>query len=107
MKTDATSVLNGRLPAMSTSAPISPTARAKASATPERMPGRMFGRTMLRKTRSSLAPSERAASSISRSSSSSTGCTVRTTNGSVTKSSARTIAVRVNATSIPTGERGP
>ena len=68
-KTDATSVLNGRLPAISTSAPISPTARANASATPERMPGRMFGSTMLRKTRNSLAPSARAASSASRSSS--------------------------------------
>ena len=55
----------------------------------------------------SPAPSERAASSISRSSSSSTGCTVRTTNGSVTKSSARKIAVRVNATLMPTGDCGP
>ena len=62
-KTDAASVLYGRFPEISTSAPISPTARANASATPERMPGRMFGSTMLRKTRSSLAPSERAASS--------------------------------------------
>ena len=41
------------------------------------------------------APRQAAASSISRSSSSSTGCTVRTTNGSVTKSSASTIAARV------------
>ena len=41
------------------------------------------------------------------SSSSSTGCTVRTTNGSVTNSSASKIAVRVNATLIPTGECGP
>ena len=44
---------------MSTSAPISPTARANASATPERIPGRMFGSTMLRKTRR-LAGAERA-----------------------------------------------
>ena len=56
--TDATSVLNGRLPLISTIAPISPTARANASATPERIPGRMFGSTMLRKTRNSLAPSD-------------------------------------------------
>ena len=41
------------------------------------------------------APSDAAASSISRSSSSSTGWTARTTNGSVTKSSATTIAARV------------
>ena len=107
MKTEATSVLKGRLPEMSTSAPISPTARANASATPERIPGRMFGSTIRRKSSSSHAPSERAASSISVSSSSSTGCTVRTTNGSVTKSSASTIAVRVNATLMPTGDCGP
>ena len=49
----------------------------------------MFGSTIRRNTVNSLAPSERAASSISVSSSSSTGCTVRTTNGSVTNSSAR------------------
>ena len=67
----------------------------------------MFGSTMRRNDARSLAPSERAASSISRSSSSSTGCTVRTTNGSVTNSSARKIAVRVNATLTPTGECGP
>ena len=41
------------------------------------------------------APSDAAASSISRSSSISTGCTVRTTNGSVTNSSASTTAERV------------
>ena len=52
----------------------------------------MFGRTTRRNTVSSPAPSERAASSISVSSSISTGCTVRTTNGSVTNSSATRIA---------------
>ena len=36
-----------------------------------------------------------------------TGCTVRTTNGSVTNIIARTIDVRVKATSMPTGEVGP
>ena len=92
---------------MSTSAPISPTARAKASATPERIPGRMFGSTIRRKTARSEAPSERPASSISVSSSIRTGCTVRTTNGSVTKSSAITIAARVKATLIPIGDFGP
>src|SRR6266511_864622 len=39
MYTDATSVLNGRFPEISTTAPNSPTARAKASATPERSAG--------------------------------------------------------------------
>ena len=42
-----------------------------------------------------LAPSDAAASSTSRSSSISTGWTERTTNGSVTNSSASTIAGRV------------
>ncbi len=53
------------------------------------------------------APSDAAAASISRSNSSSTGCTVRTTNGNVTKSSATVIAVRVNAISTCAGLRGP
>ena len=55
---------------------------------------------------SSEAPSDRAASSISVSSSSSTGCTVRTTNGSVTNSSAMKIAQRVNARWTPIGDLG-
>ena len=80
-------------PVMITSAPNSPTAFAKASATPERIPGRMFGRTMRRKVVASDAPSECAACSSSGSSSCSTGWTVRTTNGSVTNMSASTIAV--------------
>ena len=37
----------------------------------------------------------------------STGCTVRTTNGSDTKQSTSTIADRVNARWMPTGECGP
>ena len=60
-----------------------------------------------RKTVNRLAPSDSAACSISRSSSSSTGCTARTTNGSVTNRSAMTTAVRVNATLMPTGLSGP
>jgi hypothetical protein len=68
----------------------------------------MFGKTTRRNVWSPDAPSERAASSISRSSSISTGCTVRTTNGSVTKRRASTIAPRVNATfgSWPATEMG-
>src|SRR6266545_3034626 len=81
MYTDATSVLNGRFPEISTTAPNSPTARAKASATPERIAGSRFGKMMRRKIAKRDAPSDAAASSISRSSSSSTGCTVRTANG--------------------------
>ena len=53
--------------------------------------GNRLGSTMRRNTVALLAPSDSAACSISRSSSSSTGCTARTTNGSVTNSSASTI----------------
>ena len=57
--------------------------------------GARLGRMMLRKIRWLGAPSDAAASSISRSTSSSTGCTERTTNGSVTKRSAITTATLV------------
>ena len=60
-----------------------------------------------RKVWADVAPSEAAASSISRSRVISTGCTARTTNGSVTKRSARPTATFVYATSTPTGCLGP
>jgi hypothetical protein len=107
MNTDATSVLNGMLPATSTTEPNSPTARAKASAAPEMIAGTRFGSTIRRNTVSDPAPSDTAASSISRSSSISTGCTARTTNGSVTNSNAIAIAQRVPTTLIPDGLFGP
>src|SRR5436190_6330035 len=94
-------------PEMSTTEPNSPTARANASATPERIAGRTFGRTMRRKIVNRDAPSAAAASSISRSSSRRTGCTVRTTNGRVTNRSAIRSAQRVNAAWTCTGLRGP
>ncbi len=94
-------------PEIRTTAPNSPIARAKASATPERIAGNRFGKTMRRKMATRPAPNDAAASSCSRSSSSSTGWTVRTTNGSVTKSSATRMPVRLYASSIPTGLRGP
>ena len=59
-----------------------------ASPTPARIAGRSFGRMIRRKIVHGLAPSDAAASSMSRSSAISTGCTARTTNGSVTNSSA-------------------
>ena len=98
---------NGWLPEMRTTAPNSPIARANASAEPDRMAGSRFGKTIRRKIARRRAPSDAAASSMSRSSSSSTGCTVRTTNGSVTKSSAMTRPARVYATLTPAGPRGP
>ncbi len=92
---------------MSTTAPNSPMARANASATPDRIAGRMFGRITRRNVANRDAPSEAAASSISVSSSSRTGWTVRTTNGSVTNSRASRIAQRVKATLTPAGDFGP
>ena len=103
MYTEPTSVLKGRFPVISTSEPNSPTARAKLSATPERIAGARLGSTIRRRIVPGRAPNEAAASSIARSSSSSTGCTERTTNGSVTNSSASPTAARVKVTSMPTG----
>ncbi len=54
-----------------------------------------------------LAPREAAASSTSVSISSSTGWTVRTTNGSVTKAIARKTALRVFSNSTPSGPPVP
>ena len=62
---------------------------------------------MRRKIAKGPAPSDAAACSISRSSSSSTGWTARTTNGSVTSSSATTMPAFVKAMLTPVGPRGP
>ena len=101
--TEPTSVLKGRLPVISTNEPNSPTARAKLSATPEMIAGVRLGSTILRRIVAGPAPSDAAASSIETSSSCSTGCTERTTNGSVTNSSASAIDARVKATLMPIG----
>ena len=94
MCTEATWVWNGMFPEMSTVEPNSLIERANASAVPAAIAGNMFGRMIRTKMVPGLAPSEAAACSISVSSSISTGCTVRTTNGSVTKSSATTTPAR-------------
>ncbi len=82
-------VLNGMLPEIRTTEPNSPMARANASAGAgdDRRAAGSAGRSR-RKIVKPRAPSEAAASSTSWSSSISTGCTERTTNGSVTNSSA-------------------
>ena len=67
------------------------------------MAGVRLGRMTRRKVVNRLAPSDAAASSTSRSSSASTGWTVRTTNGSVTNRNARKTAGRVLAMSMPSG----
>ena len=92
---------------MITSDPISPTAvrtrarrrRGSRAGCSDRTTRRKIGEARRRRA---TVP----ASSISVSSSISTGCTVRTTKGSVTKRSAATIAVRVNATSTRSATSG-
>jgi hypothetical protein len=74
--------------------PYSPTARAKASAKPVRSVGSTLGSSTRVMVCQRLAPSVAAASSSSFSASSSTGCSVRTTNGR---------PMKVQATTMPTG----
>jgi len=107
MRTDVTSVLSGRLPDSSTNEPYSLTARAKLNAAPAAIAGVSAGSVIRRNVVNRPAPSERAASSTSGSSSASTGCTVRTTNGSVTNRNARNTAGRVLARLTPSGLFGP
>ena len=83
-----TSVSPGTAPPISTTEPNSPIARENARPAPDSSDGSSAGRITEVKIVGLLAPSEAAACSTSRSSSSSTGCTERTTNGSVTNSSA-------------------
>ena len=92
------------LPEISTTEPNSPTARANASAAPTRIAGTRFGSTIRRKT---VAVARRRATAPPPPSRGrarcSTGCTERTTNGSVTNSSASSTASCVNATLMPIG----
>ena len=106
-RTETTSVWNGRLPESRTREPYSEMARANERAAPAAIAGTRLGRMIRRKMVNRLAPSEAAASSTSASSSSRTGCTVRTTKGSVTKASARVTAFSVNAQCSPIGLLGP
>ena len=93
----------GMLPAMKITEPYSPTARANASAKPVNRAGHSAGRITRTNVCHSEAPSVAAACSTSRSSSSSTGCSVRITNGSPMKMSATTTPNGLNATWIPSG----
>ena len=93
----------GMLPAMKMTDPYSPIARANASANPVSSAGVTIGKTTRRKLCQRDAPSVAAASSSSRGSSSSTGCTVRTTNGRPMNVSATSTPSGVNATLMPSG----
>ena len=95
----------GILPAMKITEPYSPIARANAIAKPVSSAGAICGRSTLVKICRRVAPSEVAASSSSFSASSSTGCTVRTTNGKPTKISAITTPAGVKASLMPIGSR--
>ena len=95
----------GTLPAMKITEPYSPMARAKAIAKPVSRAGAMAGKMMRVKVWKRVAPRHIAASSSSRSVSSSTGCTVRTTNGKPMKISAITTPFRLKASWMPSGSR--
>ena len=84
----AISLLNGMLPAMKITEPYSPAARAKARAKPEIRAGASTGAITWVSRRQAPAPRVTAASSTSRSKSSSTGCTARTTKGRPTNTMA-------------------
>ena len=99
--------MNGRLPEISTTEPNSPTARAKARPAPASTDGRMLGTMTRRSTWRWLAPRDEAASSVSASSSASTGWTLRTQKGSVTKASAHAMPRRVPARLTWNGLFGP
>ena len=94
IKSGVISLIIGILPAMKITEPYSPSARAKASAKPVSSAGVTIGKITCRKVCQRLAPSVAEASSSSLLRSSSTGCTVRTTNGR---------PMKVSATNTPTG----
>src|SRR4029079_15355427 len=93
----------GMLPAMKITDPYSPMARANASAKPVMSAGSTIGSITRRKIDQRDAPRVAAASSSSRGSSSSTGCTVRTTNGRPMNVNATSTPSGVNATLMPSG----
>src|SRR5580698_2747032 len=105
MSSDVISDFIGTLPAMKITEPYSPSARANASANPVSSAGNTDGNTTRRKVSQRVAPRHAAASSCSRSKSSSTGCTVRTTNGKPMNVSATSTPNGVNATLMPSGAR--
>ena len=105
MMSGVISEIMGMLPAMKMTEPYSPTARAKASAKPVSSAGAMPGRMTRVKVCQRLAPRQLAASSSSRSASSSTGWTVRTTKGRPMKIRAMTTPLRLKASWMPCGSR--
>jgi hypothetical protein len=105
MSNGTISVFIGMLPEMKTTEPYSPIARAKARANPVRRAGATVGRTTRRKVCERRAPRLAAASSTSTSRSSSTGWTVRTTNGRPMKTKATVIPNQVYDTLMPKGSR--
>ena len=86
--TEATSVLNGRLPVIRTIAPISPMRARERHRDPGQDPGQDRRQDDATEGRELARPERLRGVLELLSSSISTGCTVRTTNGSVTNSSA-------------------
>ena len=97
MRSGAISVRSGMFPEMKTTEPYSPSARANASANPVTAAGTRIGSSTWRNVCQRPAPSTAAASSSSASRSSSTGCTVRMTNGR---------PMNVSAIVTPSGREG-
>ena len=107
MNIEATCVSNGMLPQIRTIEPNSPTARANASAAPLEDRRHEVGQDHAAEDgEADGAERERGLLHL-RSSSISTGCTERMTNGSVTNSSASRTANCVKATLMPSGLFGP
>ena len=106
MRRGVISVFIGMLPAMKTTEPYSPRARAKARAKPVIQAGKSAGRTTRPMVCRRFAPRLAAASSTSGSRFSSTGWRVRTTKGRPMKVRATVIPRGVKATLIPAWSRG-
>ena len=105
MRSGVISVFIGMLPAMKTTEPYSPRARAKASAKPVIQAGSRAGRTTRRNVCKRLAPRLAAASSTSGSRLSSTGWSVRTTKGRPMKVRAIVMPSGVKPTLMPSVSR--
>ena len=102
MRSGVISVTIGMLPEMKITEPYSPSARAKASAKPVSSAGSTPGRSRARKVcQRDRAERRRRLFQLARRSSSSTGCTVRTTNGRPMNVSATSTPSGVNATLMP------
>ena len=106
MRSGAISVFIGMLPEMNTTEPYSPSARANARAKPVRSDGQERGQDHAHEGLQARRAQHRRGLLEIGIESSSTGCTVRTTNGRPTNVSATTTPSGVNATLMPSAASG-